>query len=192
VRAIVVAGRAGTGKSTLSEALVRRTGGVLLDLDILTNALLDRVFAATGLPGHWNEDRHREVVRPARYAALREVATDQVRLGRDVVLTAPFSAELQGGAEWDALRRALASDPLVVWLHAPADVLSARVLARGEVRDRAATTTQATGPSIAATEAPVVPHLALDATMPTDAQVAAVLAALSPAGRSTTDPPRRD
>jgi mannitol-1-/sugar-/sorbitol-6-phosphatase len=169
--AFVVAGAAGTGKSTLGEALARRTGAVLLDLDTVTNPLLDRVFPATGRCGHWNDDQNRPLVRPARYAALLDVAADQTRLGRDVVLTAPFTAELQGGPEWETLVRALAStDLLVVWLHTSPDILRRRVRDRGELRDLA---TSAARPAAA----PRIPHLRLDATSPTDEQMAVVLAA---------------
>jgi sugar-phosphatase len=169
VRAVVVAGAAGTGKSTLGEALARRTGAVLLDLDSLTNTLLDTLFVGTGQPGHWNDDRNRPVVRPARYAALLDVAATQVRLGHDVVLVAPFSAELRGGPEWRDLDRALGhAQVLVVWLHASTDVLQRRVAGRAAARDGART-------SPATPTAPYVPHLPLDATLPTDEQVRAVL-----------------
>ncbi len=170
MRAYVVSGRAGVGKSTLGRALARRMGAVLLDLDTVTNGLLDRVFPATGLPGHWNDDRHRGWVRPARYAALLDVAEEQVGLGRDVALTAPFSVELGGGPEWEALRDALPSALLVVWLHAPGIVLSWRVRVRGELRDSAAADPRAV-------VSPGIPHLALDATMATDDQVAEVVKA---------------
>jgi sugar-phosphatase len=171
VRAYIVGGRAGVGKSTLGRALARHVGAVLLDLDTLTNGLLDQTFPKTGLPGHWNDDRHREWVRPARYGALLDVAAEQALLRLDVVLTAPFSAELQGGPEWEALRRSLASAMLlVVWLHAPESVLSRRVTARAEARDSVAADPRAAVP-------PAVPHLAVDATMATDDQVAAVVRA---------------
>lgn len=171
MRALVVGGPAGTGKSTLGEALARRTGAVLLDLDVLTNALLDRVLA--GGTGHWNDVGHRPVVRPARYAALRDVAAVQVRLGHDVVLVAPFTAELAGGSEWRELRSALGeAEVLVVRLHAPAEVLERRVSDRAAARD-AARTPRPTPTS------PYVPHLAVDATLPTEEQVAAVLDRLS-------------
>ena len=169
MHAYVVAGRAGVGKSTLGRALASSTGAVLLDLDTVTNGLLDGVFPATGLPGHWNDHRHRGWVRPARYAALLDVAAEQVTLGRDVVLVAPFSAELSGGPEWDTLCDRLGPAVMVVvWLHAPQEVLSRRVRERGELRDSALLEQR---PAVA----PAVPHLAVDATLTTSEQVAQVL-----------------
>ena len=106
----VVAGPAGSGKSTLGRALAHARSAVLLDLDTATNSLLGAVIAdATWGAGHWNEPQHREVVRPARYAVLRALAGDQVL--DELVMVAPFTAELGGGPEWEALVLAVAPRP---------------------------------------------------------------------------------
>jgi mannitol-1-/sugar-/sorbitol-6-phosphatase len=165
VHAYVVAGPAGAGKSTLGEALARRTGAVLLDQDVLTNALLDGVFAGLlANAGHWNDEAHRDVVRPARYAALRDLAAAQVGLGHDVVLVAPFTAELHGGPDWVLLLDAL--DPAqvtTVVLTAPVEVLDGRLRHRADPRDGAIPTR----PEVV----PVVPHVSVDATLPTEDQL---------------------
>jgi sugar-phosphatase len=171
--AYVVAGPAGAGKSTLGRELARQTGAVLLDLDTLTNPLLDRL--QLGSPdvwgAHWNDPAHREVVRPARYAALLATAREQVDLGHDLVLVAPFTAELAGGPEWDLLLAAVAPGEVrVAWLQLSADILAARVRERGEARD-------AWGPSSVGPVAPAVPHVTVDATLATAQQVDLVLSA---------------
>ncbi len=166
MRAFLVAGPAGVGKSTLGRALARRTGAVLLDLDTATNPLLDLLFADRA--GHWNDDVNRAVVRPARYAVLRDLARAQVDLGHDVVLVAPWTLELAGGPEWQALLAAVApARPTPLWLTAPADVIDARKLARREPRDRAA---YARDPA-----RPAIDHLVVDAQLPTEQQVDLVL-----------------
>jgi sugar-phosphatase len=166
VRAFVVAGPAGSGKSTLGRALARRLAAPLLDLDTVTNALLDGLFAATGAAGHWNDDAHRARVRPARYATLLALAAEQVRVGLDVVLVAPFTAETRDGAAWERLGEALApAEPMLLWLDAPADVLAARVRARGEPRDAADVASRDPSP-------PRVPHTVVDATRSTGEQLA--------------------
>ena len=167
MNALVVAGPAASGKSTLGRELARRTGAVLLDLDTLTNPLLDGL--QVGSPGHWNGPDLRSVVRPARYAVLLAVAREQADLGHDLVLVAPFTAELAGGPEWELLRAAVApAEPSVVWLQVPPEVLAARMRERGEARDAGAVPTTAA--------APAVPHLPLDATRDTAAQADLVLA----------------
>lgn len=89
MRVVVVAGPAGAGKSTLGRALAAQMHAALLDLDDLTNPILDALWSGAG---HWNDPEHRALVRPARYAVLRAAAAAQVATGVDVVLVAPFTA----------------------------------------------------------------------------------------------------
>jgi sugar-phosphatase len=115
--------------------------------------------------GHWNEPGHRDVVRPARYAALRALAGDQVV--DELVLVAPFTAELRGGPEWEALEQAVSPRRVrVVWLDATAELLHDRLVRRAESRDRHA----APGG-----EPPAVPHLRVAAGSPTADQLRRVL-----------------
>jgi hypothetical protein len=166
VTAWVVAGPAGSGKSTLGRALARARRAVLLDLDTATNPLLDAVVASTTWSaGHWNEPRHRDLVRPARYAALLALAGDQVL--DELVLVAPFTAELGGGPEWDVLVQAVSPRPVrVVWLDATAELLRDRLAVRDDPRDRHA---------LPGGEPPAVPHLRVDAAAPTDDQLTTLL-----------------
>ena len=168
MRVVVVAGPAGAGKSTLGRALAAEMRAALLDLDDLTNPVLD---AAWDGPGHWNDPEHRAVVRPARYAALRAAAAAQVASGVNVVLVAPFTAELAGGDEWAALTAAISpAEPFVVWIDAPPGVLAARVRERGDVRDSGAESNPAA--------APAIPHLRVDGTLSTTDLVAEVRAGM--------------
>lgn len=154
---IVVAGPAGAGKSTLGRALAADLGAALLDLDDLTNPLLDALWTERVDELHWNDQAHRSVVRPARYAVLRSAAAAQVASGVDVVLVAPFTAELTGGAEWEALTAAIApATPFVVWIEVPEDVVAERLRERGASRDER---------SVAAPPVtPAVPHFRVDGT----------------------------
>ena len=165
----VVAGAAGAGKSTLGRALARRTGAVLLDLDTLTNPLLDALAEQIAPGGHWNDAARRDLIRPARYATLRAVAADQITVGVDaMVLVAPFTAELRGGPEWQALLDALSpAVPTVGWLDADARLLTARRMGRALDRDAHVRPAAST---------PTVPHITIDATLPTRAQMELLLA----------------
>jgi sugar-phosphatase len=136
---VVVAGAAGSGKTTLGRELARALRLPLLDLDTITNPLLDGLGPVadpeSGEPRHWNDPALRPTMRPARYAALRAVLADQRDSGVGAVLVAPFTAELRGGAEWDALVEAAGVVPKVVWLRADAATLAARRAQRGAERD---------------------------------------------------------
>ena len=165
-----MAGAAGAGKSTLGRALARELRAVLLDLDTVTNAVLDGAAAPLLEGRHWNDPDLRDTVRPARYRALREVAVDQRDSGLPVILVAPFTSELQGGAEWDALCAAVDAQPLVVWIAAEPALLTARRAERAADRDAHALP--------ASVDAPAVPHVRVDASLSTAQQVTRVLRAL--------------
>lgn len=165
--ALVVAGIAGSGKSTLGAALARVLRAPLLDLDSLTNPLLDRLEGA--LDEHWLSGPLGAQIREGRYAALRRTAVDVLDSVGVVVLVAPFTAELRGGDEWERLRGELA--PAVVQvLHLVGDpaVFAARRELRGEPRD-AHRPPDPEEPTIG------VPALCVDAGLPTDRQVELLL-----------------
>jgi sugar-phosphatase len=161
----VVAGPAGSGKTTLGRALAASRRATILDLDTLTNPLLDAIGPHFASDRHWNDPELRPIVREARYTCLLDLARDQVSAGvTEMVLVAPFTSELAGGAPWNQLLRAVAPRvPAVVWLAAREDLLLARLDARGEARD--------TGLEPRTTAPPVVPHLAVDARQPTADQL---------------------
>ena len=131
---VLVAGTAGSGKSTLGRALARRLEVPMLDLDTVTNPLLDAVPAETW-DGHWLTSPVRESIRAGRYAALLATAGEVLATVNGCVLVAPFTRELSGGQEWRALVEAVGAAPHVVHLVGDPAVLSARRAQRGEDRD---------------------------------------------------------
>lgn len=165
--ALVVAGIAGSGKSTLGAALARALRAPLLDLDSLTNPLLDRLDGV--LDEHWLSGAFGARIREGRYAALRRTAIDVLDSVGVVVLVAPFTAELRGGDEWERLRGELA--PAVVQvIHLVGDpaVFEARRELRGEPRD-------VHRPPGSEESAIGVPVIGVDAELPTEQQLAALL-----------------
>jgi sugar-phosphatase len=133
--AVAIAGVAGSGKTTLGHALARSFSLALLDLDSLTNPLLDELNEPV-LGAHWLSSPHAQAIRDGRYAALREAAKDVVHTAGGVVLVAPFTSELQGGPTWDLLRDAVHPARLhVVQIVGDDELFAARRGARGAARD---------------------------------------------------------
>jgi mannitol-1-/sugar-/sorbitol-6-phosphatase len=175
---IAVAGVAGSGKSTLGRALAAELRLPLLDLDALTNPLLDRLVGPV-LSTHWLAAPHGGLVRDARYAALRAVAHDVVATAGGAVVVAPFTAELTGGPAWAELVAAVAPAAIrVVHLDGDPALLARRRAVRGEPRD--AHRPEHPGPSAA------VPHISLDAALTPGQLLARALRALG--RRNAVDP----
>ena len=169
-RVIVVAGVAGSGKTTLGRLLAASLRLPLIDLDAVTTPLLDSLGTALG-DEHWLRGPHAAAIRDGRYAALRAVAADAVASAGGAVLVAPFTRELDGGAEWELLCAAVTpATPQVVHLHGDPVLLRARRAARREPRDEYRTDETPRSPAI-----PVLP---IDADLAPAQQVVRVRAAL--------------
>ncbi|MBU2670301.1 HAD-IA family hydrolase [Actinoplanes bogorensis] len=165
---VVVSGVAGSGKSTLGRALATALAAPLLDLDSLTNPLLD-ALPPDALGGHWLASPHAALIRDGRYAALRAAAHDVIATAGRAVLVAPFTAELRGGPEWTALSAA-AGAVTVIHLEGTDDLFATRRAIRTEPRDRHRVPEPL--------EPPAVPVIRIDAELTTEQQLLRALVAL--------------
>lgn len=153
----VVAGPAGSGKSTLGRALAGITGAVVLDQDIATNPLMAQLALLTGAGDDLDHPALRGPVRQARYQCVIDVAVDNGRLGRDVVMIAPFTTECADRQAWLELTRQLAPAQVrLIWVTVPPEVALARRIRRNLARDTLAGTVGSGPPA----PTPVVDHLA--------------------------------
>jgi len=153
---VVLAGAAGTGKSTLGAVLAVRIGAALLDFDTLTEPLAVALLGGRAL----GTPHEREVVRPLRYATLTAVALEVLGCGVGVVAAAPWTRELEDGA-WLAHLTSQVGERggrlVVAHLRCDEPVRLARVARRGAARD-------AGRPPPAPAPRPAVAHLHLDTT----------------------------
>lgn len=178
--AVLVAGPAGSGKSTLGSVLARRLGAPLLDQDVLTNPLVAVVAGLVGAGDDLDHPRLSALVREARYVTLLDAAAAQLACGSDVVVVAPFTAEAADPDRWErldgGLRAAGASGVHLVWLDAGPALLERRLRTRDALRDRARTADPAAMRQyLAAIRRPAVPALLMDAGWTAERQAGAVL-----------------
>ncbi|MEB3369423.1 AAA family ATPase [Saccharopolyspora mangrovi] len=189
--ALLVSGAPASGKTTLGAAAAEHCSAALLDLDVLTGPMVERLGVALDDP----------CVREARYAALLDTALDTVRIGTSAVLVAPFTAERTDLRLWSATAdriRAAGADPVLVWVDCPPELILERMRGRAAPRDSGTLADPAKLLAARPIE-PIGPHVRVDATRPVAAQLAALdrhlrsgreQACAQATSRSTTWPPR--
>jgi len=126
---VLVMGVAGTGKTTLSREVVRRTRVVYLANDFIADAFF---------PDTRRGPRHDDL-RPRVYTALYTIAAENLKLGNSVLLDVPHVKEAQTGS-WPKAIRHLAGESgaelVVLKCRCSEAALSKRLRERGEARDR--------------------------------------------------------
>lgn len=144
-RLVFIAGHAGTGKTTLARRAVpllhARTGEsfCVLDKDTVYGAYSAKVMGLlTGDPDDRDSPTYLEHLRDQEYAGLLEIAAENLALGVNVVLVGPFSREVKSKRVFDPA--ALGAPPgtriSVVWVALDEATARARIVARGDARDR--------------------------------------------------------
>ncbi|MCB1255148.1 MAG: ATP-binding protein [Austwickia sp.] len=176
--ALLVTGAPGAGKSTVGAELARRLRAALIDLDPATEALT-QVVAGLLTVDDLDDPRLANATRAARYSTIEALAVESLRVGTDVVLVAPFTAERRDPAAWSALLGRLESAGarvVLVWLRITPAEIARRVAQRGAQRDLAKGDPGWIG-RLDLT-APVVPHLVADASLQPEQAAESVLAQL--------------
>jgi predicted kinase len=180
--AVLLSGAPASGKSTLARLIARQIRAAVIDQDVATGPLVSVVQRLIGVDD-LDDPRLAGLTREPRYRVLLDLAVDNLFAGTPVVLVAPFTAERSQPAAWSATHDRLTTaggTPLMVWLRLePAEVVR-RLRARGAARDAAKLTDEAAylARMSTACSPPVVPHLALDATLPPEVLAGTVLDAL--------------
>jgi predicted kinase len=92
----IVIGTAGSGKSTIAQQLAREYGAAYLDKDAMSARFVEAALMAAGYnPGDRESNLfYRDRLLPLEYDSLLDVAGANLRLGRPVVIDAPFSPYL--------------------------------------------------------------------------------------------------
>jgi predicted kinase len=154
---VVLAGAAGSGKSTVAAIVARALPAALLDIDVTFGPI------APLLAGH-----SRSVVREAIYEALVDTAAGAAQAGAHVVIAAPFTRERRDPSAWEQLcdRWAEAgAEAVLAWMCVPEATLVKRLAARGAERDAPKLANLAEWLRDASPETPPnAPHIELDGT----------------------------
>ncbi|HLS56950.1 MAG TPA: AAA family ATPase [Zeimonas sp.] len=144
-RLVFFAGHAGTGKTTLARRAMplmhARTGEsfCVLDKDTVYGAYSAKVMGLlTGDPDDRDSPMYLENLRDQEYGGLLAIAAENLALGVNVLLVGPFSREVKSKRVFDPAALGLPLDTRisVVWVALDEATAKARIVARGDARDR--------------------------------------------------------
>lgn len=172
--AVVLTGPPGVGKSTTGRHLARAIGAALLDLDTITNPLVDVIASMMGAEGDYSNPDLAQVVRGPRYSALVNTAVDCLSADCPVVLIAPFTSERRNAESWRKLADRLTDaggEPVLAWLRADATLLAMRMRGRAAGRDVEKLAALENATFVPDLDPPRVPHLEIDASLTAAEQV---------------------
>lgn len=160
----IVTGPAAAGKSVHARKLAAELGACLIDSDPATERLVRAGLALAGLdPDDRDSPSYKQAFRDAVYESLFDAAVANLPHVA-VVLAGPFTRE-GGEPDWpDRLARRLGVRPVLHFVWCPPEVRRARLITRGEPRDRPKLKNW---PAYAATcreSPPVWPHHFIDGT----------------------------
>ncbi|MEX2548682.1 MAG: AAA family ATPase [Nitriliruptoraceae bacterium] len=167
----IVAGAPGSGKSTLAARLAAQQRAFLLDRDVVIAPLIRVIAELVGAARDDLDDpRVRDALGDQGYEAVLVTARQNLLLGRDVVIVAPFTRALAEPRQARELRKRLGSAPLrVAWLSCPEEERRRRLERRGATRDAG----KLEAAALAAEVEPVVRHAVIDCRWPIDEQLSA-------------------
>src|SRR3954471_2939093 len=137
----IVIGTAGSGKSTIAQRLARQHGAAYLDKDAMSARFVEAALVSAGYdPGDRESNQfYRDSILPLEYDSLLDVAGANLRLGRPVVVDAPFSPSLSDPTFITAAAERFDWPPVeveVVRVRVTPGTLQDRLRKRGLERDR--------------------------------------------------------
>lgn len=137
---IFLIGTASSGKSTIGKLIASEFNFCYLDKDTVCNTFTGRLLESKGYSPHERDgcDYYRDVVMDLEYQTLLDIANDNLKLGRSVVLDAPFIGYFSNSNYIHLLKETYSWEnvkPLVLQVTVEISVLKERMLARALDRD---------------------------------------------------------
>ena len=135
VQVLFVAGPAASGKSEFAKKLSAHLNYTWLDFDDFINELINEnksLIDSIGMESFLAQ------VREKRYRELIDRAVIAVKQSKSIVVSAPFTAEVQNQDLWDARIAPLTSlgiSPKLCWIETKPEVRRDRMVARASERD---------------------------------------------------------
>ncbi|MGB8944954.1 MAG: AAA family ATPase [Streptomyces sp.] len=135
----MVCGYAGSGKSEFARFVSQMTGWPVLDKDLITQPVVERLLVALGSE---HNDRHstiyREQVRPLEYQCLLDTAHTNIESRVSAILSAPFISEVSDALWLQSLTERCQAHGVnlsVAWVQSDLDTMHEYIGFRSAARD---------------------------------------------------------
>jgi predicted kinase len=138
-QAIFVCGVPASGKTSFGRALARRMGWAILDLDTVTNPLFEHIGGEFLVDVPTSDTPVRASVNDIRYKCLFDTAAENLSVGVNVVVIAPFTSERTFESVWASVPMRLGvtfEQVHLAWMDTDANDVVKRMKMRGADRDR--------------------------------------------------------
>jgi shikimate kinase len=178
----VIAGAAGSGKTTFGRALSVRLGVPLLDLDEATAGVVE---AFRVRHPELDEAAALTAVRDDRYVELQRATERVISTGSSAIVTAPFTAEIASRVRWRDWIAPLGDVPVhLMWIAVTPEERLRRMRVRGSSRDAHLVEASSETAPLPEATAPVVEYLRLDARHDSGKKARIVMSHFGNASRS--------
>lgn len=99
-KVVFFVGVAGTGKTTVAEKVVKEIPAAFLDRDTVGGRFVEAFLKKEGLdPDDRDSHFYKEHLRDLEYDATKDICIENIRVGQNVFMISPFTAELKSN-EW--------------------------------------------------------------------------------------------
>lgn len=136
---VAVAGCAASGKTTIARFLAKMMGAAYVDKDASTRRFTDLVLELNGMPIDDREsDFYLHYLRDTEYDTMFAIAQENLSIGNDVVVSAPFLNVIRDAHTWEANGYPKSCDDFdvcIVWITHDIELEHSRMSRRGAARD---------------------------------------------------------
>lgn len=173
-KVLIVAGAPASGKTVFATALAKKLGFLVFDLDDRLPEFIENNHPRLEKVGI---EQFLAEIRDMRYHDLIERGVLALNAGESVILTAPFSQEIQDHKRWITLVSPfleIGTEPQLIWIRADHAKVRERMVTRGEMRDNEKVSSeeafnrymQSTNQS-----SPVIAYIEVNGALPIDSQL---------------------
>lgn len=137
---VIISGFAGSGKSTVGKHIAKKLNYTYLDKDTLSRDFTEKVLADNeSYEGDRESELYSKVINPIEYKTLVDTAVENMLLGNNVILSAPFIAQLKQDNWFETNITSLIREKVklsIIWIHTDENTERIRLIDRNATRDK--------------------------------------------------------